>query len=160
MKENIVKEIIPYIVIIVVVLLIRMFILTPVNVDGDSMNDTLHNNDIMILKKFDKNYERNEIVVFKRNNDRLIKRVIALPGEKVKCVSGIIYVNNEEYEDSYANGKTSDFQETILGEDEYYVLGDNRGNSMDSRIFGPVKKEQILGTTDLIIFPFTRIKKF
>lgn len=157
--KNYIKELIPYIVIIIAVLLIRTFIMTPVNVDGDSMNNTLYNGDIMILKKLDKNYERNEIVVFKRNNDRLIKRVIALPGEKVKCVSGIIYVDNVEYEDKFANGKTGDFEEVKLDSNEYFVLGDNRGNSLDSRFFGPVREDQILGTTNLIIFPFNRIRK-
>ena len=158
--KNFIKEIGPYLLIIIVVLLVRMYVITPVNVDGDSMNNTLLDKDIMILKKYDKTYERNEIVVFQRNKDRLIKRVIGLPNEKIKCVSGIIYINNEEYDDIYATGKTADFEEHTLGKNEYFVLGDNRENSMDSRIIGPIKDNQILGTTDLIIFPFTRIKKF
>jgi len=157
--KHFIKEIIPYVIIIIVVLLIRTFIITPVNVDGPSMNDTLHDNDIMLLKKFDKTYERNEIVVFSRNSDRLVKRIIGLPGEKIKCVSGIIYINNEEYEDKYALGTTDDFEEVKLGNNEYFVMGDNRGNSLDSRIFGPISDSQIIGTTDLIIFPFNRIRK-
>ena len=156
------KEILPYLIIIVVVIIIRTFIITPVSVDGPSMNNTLFDKDIMLLNKFDKNYQRNDIVVFKRKmggvNERLIKRVIALPGEKIKCVSGIIYVNNEEYEDKYATGNTSDFPETIVGENEYFVMGDNRNNSLDSRSFGPVKKEKILGKTDIVIYPFNHFK--
>lgn len=157
---KLVKEVVPYVVIIVVVLLIRTFIVTPVTVDGPSMRNTLYDNDLMVLKKYDKNYERNEIVVFKRGKDRLIKRVIGLPGEKIKCVGGIIYINNEEYKDEYGVGETEDFKEYSLANDEYFVMGDNRGNSADSRIFGPVKKENIMGSTDLIIFPFNRIRKF
>ena len=156
--KNIIKEVIPYVIIIVVVLLIRTFVVTPINVDGPSMRNTLYDNDLMVLKKYDKTYERNEIVVFKRNKDSLIKRVIGLPGEKIKCVSGIIYINNEEYNDEHGYGQTDDFKEYSLGQDEYFVLGDNRGNSQDSRFFGPVKKENIMGSTDLIIFPFDRIK--
>lgn len=153
-----VKELIPYIIIIVVVIIIRCFIITPVRVDGPSMNNTLYDGDIMMLVLFDKNYQRNDVVVFNKKDEKLIKRVIALPGEKVKCVSGIIYVNNEEYEDIHANGKTEDFKEYILGEDEYFVMGDNRNNSLDSRIFGPVKKENILGKTNSIIFPFNHFR--
>lgn len=158
---RIIKEILPYVAIILVVVLIRMFIVTPVTVDGPSMNNTLQDGDVMILNKINKgNIKRNDIIVFKRNNNRLIKRVIALPNEKVKCVSGIIYINNEEYDDIHATGNTKDFQEYVLKDDEYFAVGDNRENSFDSRSFGPVKKEAILGTTDLIIFPFNHIKKF
>ena len=73
------------------------------------MNNTLFDKDVMLLSKISRDYKRDDIVVFNRNNDRLIKRVIALPHEKIKCVSGIIYINNEEYNDKYATGKTSDF---------------------------------------------------
>ena len=157
--NNFIKEAYPYVIIILVVVIIRTFIVTPVNVDGPSMNNTLYNGDIMLLNKVDKNYQRNDIVLFRRNDDSLIKRVIALPGEKVKCVSGIIYVNNEEYDDKYANGKTEDFQEHILGDNEYFVMGDNRTNSMDSRAFGPIKKDDIKGKTSLVIFPFSHFKR-
>ena len=122
------------------------------------MNNTLYDGDIMMLVLFDKNYQRNDVVVFNKKDEKLIKRVIALPGEKVKCVSGIIYVNNEEYEDSHANVKTDDFKEYVLGEDEYIVMWDNRNNSLDSRVFGPVKKENILGKTNSIIFPFNHFR--
>ena len=134
---------------------------SPVTVNGDSMVDTLHNGDLMLLKKYEKNnIKRDDIVVFTRSKEKLIKRVIGLPNETIKCVSGIIYINNEEYDNKYANGKTGDFHEVTLGSNEYFVMGDNRGNSLDSRYFGPVKKDTILGTTDLIIFPFNHIKKF
>lgn len=155
--KNFIKEILPYIIIILVVILIRTYIITPVTVDGPSMNVTLFNGDVMILNKWDKNIERDEIVVFKKGNDRLIKRVIALPNEKIKCVSGKIYINNEEYNDIHGYGKTLDFEEHTLGNDEYFVIGDNRENSFDSRAFGPINKKNIMGTTNLIIFPFKHI---
>ena len=163
MKEktlNILKEVYPYIIIILVVVLIRTFIVTPVSVDGPSMNETLHNGEILILKKFDKSFDRYDVVVFKRKDSKLIKRVLALPGEKIKCVSGIIYVNNEEIDDSHAHGKTDDFSEVIVGENEYFVVGDNRENSFDSRFFGPVNKDSILGTTDFRLFPFNKFGSF
>ena len=157
-----IKELIPYIIVILLVVIIRTFIVTPVSVDGPSMNNTLYDKDVMLLFKFNKNYQRDDIVVFERSlegkNERLIKRVIALPGEKVKCVSGIIYINNEEYDDKYATGKTADFSEVIVGNDEYFVMGDNRNNSLDSRIFGAVKKDKMLGKTNIVIFPFNHFK--
>ena len=160
MKKTI-KEILPYVIVILIVVLIRLFIISPVTVQGDSMVNTLHNGDLMLLKKYEKNsIKRDDIVVFNRNKEKLIKRVIGLPNEKIKCVSGIIYINNEEYDNKYANGQTKDFNEVTLGSDEYFVMGDNRGNSLDSRVFGPVKKDVILGTTDLIFFPFSHFKKF
>lgn len=159
--KKIVKEIYPYVIIILVVILIRLFIITPVTVDGPSMNETLHQGDVLIINKINKeNPKRDQIVVFRKGNDKLIKRVIALPGEKIKCVSGTIYINNEEYNDSYGYGTTTDFMEVKLGDGQYFVLGDNRQNSADSRLFGPVSKEKIEGTALFRVFPFTKLAMF
>ena len=158
MTEKI-KEIVPYIIIIVAVLLIRTFIITPVTVDGPSMEETLHSRDIMLLTKFNKNnLNRYDIIVFNRNKTKLVKRIIALPNETIKCENGKIYINGEEMSNEYGYGENFDFQEVKLKNDEYFVMGDNRGNSLDSRAFGPVYKSQILGKTSLIIFPITRIR--
>lgn len=156
--KKISKELLPYIIIIVVVVLIRVFIITPVTVDGPSMNETLHQGDVLLLNKLNKgNIKRDDIIVFKNGKDELIKRVLALPGEKIKCVSGIIYVNNEEYKDNHAFGKTNDFMEYSLKDDEYFVVGDNRENSYDSRYFGPIKKDVIKGIVSIRLFPFNNI---
>lgn len=157
------KELLPYLLIILAVVLIRIFIITPVSVDGPSMNETLHNGEVLFLKKFDKSFDRYDVVVFVKKgkkDEELIKRILALPGEKIKCVSGIIYVNNEKIDDSHAYGKTKDFNEVILGDDEYFVVGDNREVSYDSRYFGPIKKENIKGITDFRLFPFSKFGKF
>lgn len=152
-----IKEIIPYIIIVIAVVLIRTYIITPVTVDGPSMETTLYSNDIMLLYKFNKNdIKRYDIVVFKYGNDRLIKRVIGLPGDTIKCLDSKIYINNEEKSNEYGYGSNLQFSQITLKEDEYFVMGDNRENSLDSRYFGPVTGEQILGTTDFIIFPFNR----
>ena len=66
-----------------------------------------------------------------------------MPNDKIKCVSGVVYINNEEAK-VYGKGKTKDFSEIVLGDDEYFVMGDNREDSLDSRYFGPVKKENII----------------
>ena len=154
------KEVIPYVVIIVVVVLIRVFIVTPVAVDGPSMQKTLYTGDVMLLYKFKKyNVNRYDIVVVQRENSRLVKRLIALPGESIKCSGGKIYINGEEKTNEYGYGTSMDFTEVTLADDEYFVIGDNRGDSLDSRFFGPVKKEQILGTTNFILYPFNRFGK-
>ncbi|MBQ9181654.1 MAG: signal peptidase I [Bacilli bacterium] len=161
---KIIKEIVPYLVVIVLVILVRTFIVTPVRVDGSSMYSTLSNNDLLLLKKYDKSYDRFDIVVFKYNNKRLIKRVIGLPGEHVKYQNNKLYINNKLVTDNYGNGKTYDFDLSELNYETipkgyYFVLGDNRQNSSDSRMIGLVSEKDILGIADIRFFPFTKIGK-
>ena len=87
-----IKELIPYILIITLVILIRTFIITPVRVDGPSMEDTLENGDILLLQKFNDNYQRFDIVVLNYNNEKLVKRIIGLPGEKVAFIDNKLYI--------------------------------------------------------------------
>ena len=152
---KIIKELIPYVIIIIVVVTIRTFIITPVTVDGPSMEETLYTNDIMLLNKLNKNnLNRYDIIVFRRESSKLVKRLIALPNETIKCEDGIIYINGEEKSNEYGFGKNMNFKEYKLGSDEYFVMGDNREDSLDSRYFGPIKSSQIEGKTSLVIFPF------
>lgn len=153
--KKFIKEYLPYVVILVVIVLLRIYVVTPVTVDGNSMNDTLYTNDLMLLFKIG-DIERYDIVVANHDNKKLIKRVIGMPNDKIKCVSGILYINNEEDTSGYGYGENIDFPEYILKEDEYFLIGDNRSDSLDSRYFGPVKKEDIEGKADFIIFPFNR----
>ncbi len=156
MKEKI-KEISPYVLIVVVIVIIRIFIATPVKVDGDSMYNTLSDNDIVLLYKLS-SIDRFDIIVLKEsdNNATIIKRVIGMPGDKVKIRNNKIYINNKIIEDEYAYGETSDYDEITLGDDEYFVLGDNRLISKDSRYFGAIKKSDIKGKAIFRLFPFTR----
>lgn len=155
--KKILKELVPYIVILVVVVLIRTFIVTPIIVDGDSMSPTLTDDEMMLLNKLG-SIERNDIVVINNEEGYIIKRVIALPGESIECRDGVIYINDEKYDDNFAS-KTDDFVKQFLNDDEYFVMGDNRLVSMDSRIFGAVTKEEILGTTNFVIYPFNKFGK-
>ena len=156
MKEKI-KEISPYVLIVVVIVVIRIFIATPVKVDGDSMYNTLNDNDIVLLSKLS-SIDRFDIIVLKENdnNATIIKRVIGMPGDKVKIRNNKIYINNKIIEDEYAYGETSDYDEITLGDDEYFVLGDNRLISKDSRYFGAIKKSDIKGKAVFRLFPFTK----
>ena len=156
MKE--IKELIPYIVIVVVVVLIRTFIITPVRVDGDSMKNTLKNGDILLLYKLS-SIDRFDIIVLdeEKDNEKIIKRVIGLPGETVAIKKGKIYINDKVIDDEYAYGQTSDYNKVTLRDDEYFILGDNRLISKDSRYFGPIKDNEIKGKIVFRLFPFTKI---
>ena len=154
------KEAIPYIIIIVVVLLLRAYVVTPIRVNGLSMYDTLEGDEIMILWKLG-DIERYDIVVadvkVSGSDDVVIKRVYGLPGETISCEDGKIYINGSLIEDEYGYRETSDFGPVTLGENEYFLLGDNREISLDSRVFGKVTRDEIEGTTNFILLPF---KKF
>lgn len=150
------------IIIVLVVVAIRLFIITPVRVVGSSMDTTLKEKQILLLEKIDKNYKRFDIVIIKNNNERIIKRIIGLPGESIKIVDGIIYINGEKLEDPYASSETSDFSLSTFGlttipEDSYFVLGDNRMVSKDSRILGPINKKDIQGKAIYRIWPLNKI---
>lgn len=153
--KKFVKEYLPYVLILLVIILLRIYVVTPVTVDGNSMSDTLYPNDLMLLFKVG-NIERYDIIVANHDNKKLIKRVIGMPNDKIKCVSGILYINNEEDTSGYGYGENIDFPEYTLKDDEYFLIGDNRSDSFDSRYFGPVKKEDIVGKANFIIFPFNR----
>lgn len=153
-----IKDIVPYIAIVLIVILIRTFFFTPIRVVGPSMNPTLKNGDIMILNKIAK-IDRYDIVVIKskKASDIIIKRVIGLPGETVEIKEGNIYINGKKIKDKYGFEKKNDYYYVELPKDEYFVLGDNRPISADSRLFGTFKKKEIKGTTKLTIFPFKNI---
>ena len=157
-----IKAVVPYILIIGTVLLIRTFVITPISVQGTSMFPTLDNRQILILKKFDRSFDRFDIVVFNYKGDRLIKRVIGLPGEHVEYKDSKLYINGEIVEEKMIKINTSDFKlenigYSVIPDGYYFVVGDNRSVSKDSRIIGLVPKKDILGTTDLSIFPITKI---
>ncbi len=155
---KVIKELIPYIIIIVAVVLIRTFIITPVKVDGDSMKETLNDNDILLLYKLG-SIKRFDIVVLDEayDNEKIIKRVIGMPGETVSIKNDKIYINGKIIDNSFAYGTTSDVDKIELGEDEYFILGDNRLISKDSRYFGPVTKSEIIGKVVFRLFPFNKI---
>ena len=155
---KVIKEVIPYIVIVVVVVLIRTFIITPVRVDGDSMKNTLKNGDILLLYKLS-SIDRFDIIVLdeEKDNEKIIKRVIGLPGETVAIKKGKIYINDKVIDDEYAYGETSDYNKVTLKDDEYFILGDNRLISKDSRYFGPIKDNEIKGKIVFRLFSFTKI---
>ncbi len=154
---KIIKEILPYVLIIIAVILIRTFIITPVRVDGASMDQTLEDGQILLLYKLS-NIDYGDIVVLdeEKEGEIIIKRIIGMPKDTVSIKDNTVYVNDEELEEDYAYGETSDYEEITLGDDEYFILGDNRPISKDSRYFGPVKEDEIIGKVIFRLWPFNK----
>lgn len=165
MKKNIkviFKELLPYVLIVIVVLFIKMYIVSPIRVNGESMYSTLHDGDIMLLDEASYRFsdiERFDIVVIKYSDEYLIKRVIGLPGDTISCKDNTIYINGKKVKEDFKHAKTSDFDEVKISDDEYFVLGDNRVNSIDSRMIGNIKKDLIKGKAFFTLFPFSRFGK-
>ena len=179
-SKDLFMEYMPYLIIIFFVVIIRLFIATPVKVKGSSMIPTLENGDTMILYKLTKNIrgiKRFDIVVIKTDSGDLIKRVIGLPGDKIKYEikyvneekTGVLYVNDKVVEEKFLSTSkkigtcetnwTICSEEITVPEGEYFVMGDNRDDSKDSRMIGTIPLKDIKGTTELILFPFDRFGK-
>lgn len=154
LKENIV-----FLIILTAIIITRIFFFSPIRVNGTSMYPTLQDKEFMILNKISlkQGINRFDIVVVQENNKHIIKRVIGLPGESVMYKDNKLYINGKVIEDNYSKTTTNDFDNVVLGENEYFVMGDNRIVSKDSRVIGPVNIKNIKGKTNLIIFPFNKI---
>ncbi len=158
-----IKDLCTYLMVIFGVFLFKEYLFAPVIVNGDSMDNTLLENDIMILDKVsknDRNIHRFDIVVIKYQDRYLIKRVIALPGELLYVEDNVLYVNGEEVKQPFLDKKikTEDFTLQFRVPDKcYFVMGDNRGVSLDSRSLGCFSIDKIEGKANLTILPINRI---
>ena len=152
------KEARDYIIIIVVVVIIRTFLVTPAIVDGASMDYTLEDGQLVIVNKIvykTTDVDRFDIVVLnnEQDGDKIIKRVIGLPNETIEYNNNNLYVNGKLVEQHYVVKDTEDFT-VKTGEGEYFVLGDNRVVSKDSRMLGNFKEEDIVGRVNFRLLPF------
>ncbi len=166
-KSDFFKTLVTYVGIILIVVIIRIFVIDPIRVDGSSMNTTLADGEIMLLNKFiykKGDIKRFDIVVIKEDDHYIIKRVIGMPGEVIEYRDNKLYIDGKEMSDPYPSTETDDFSIENIGHkkipgDSYFVMGDNRAASLDSRYseVGTVKKKLIVGRAKLVIWP---IKKF
>lgn len=173
-----------------VALLLTAFVFQSYQVDGPSMETVLQNNDRLIIYKLPRTWakitghtylpRRGDVVVFTKHDlnqyeggggDReLIKRVIGLPGERVVVKSGKLIVYNNEHPKGFEPDKTflygSNMNSTpgnidlTVPDNELFVCGDNRGNSLDSRTFGPIPAKDVIGKLTFRLFPLSEAKKF
>lgn len=163
--KRILKENYIYLIIIALVVLLKIFVITPVKVNGTSMNPTLEEGDIMLLNKLSRNsIKRFDIIVINYNNDDLIKRVIGLPGDKIEYKDNELYVNGKKIPEKFAKKKDEKLKDysieslehSTVPDNYYFVVGDNRPNSLDSRMIGFIHKDNITGKASFVIFPFSR----
>ena len=133
---------------IVTFFILQLFVVSPCLAIGESMYPTLANGDIQLIIHNNKNIERYDIIGVYIDKKLCVKRVIGLPGETIQYKNNKLYIDEKEIEDKYFNDM-NDYgmlsEPVTLKNDEYIVLGDNRNNSKDCRIWGPIKKENIKG---------------
>ncbi len=159
-----IKEGWPYFAVLFVVVLIKAFVISPIRVNGPSMKETLQNQDIMLLDKVSYRFhdiKRFDIVVIHLDEEDIIKRVVGLPGEKVEYKDQKLYINGKYVKENFYHEETDDFDLSSfhskkIPDDSYFVLGDNRVESLDSRVLGFISKKRIKGHAIFTIFPFSR----
>ena len=149
------------------ILLIFTFVVRPARVDGNSMQDTLHNGEMLIISDIAYKPKRGDILVFQKINsthpDPIVKRVIATEGQTVDLRDGKVYVDGVALDEPYTDGLPSYPLNTVgtvdisypytIPKGDVWVMGDNRTNSSDSRYFGPIDKDTVFGKAFAIYWP-------
>ncbi len=150
--------------------LVIQYAVQTVHVLGSSMVGTLHDNDLLVASKISYKLhapQRGDIIVFKPPNDDardFIKRVIAIPGDSLRIVKGVVYINGEVLNEpylperwTYNNTWPADGSAQVVPPNHYFVMGDNRNHSSDSRTFGFIELNSILGKAELRIWPLDAV---
>ncbi len=143
---------------------IRLFVFELVRVDGNSMKPTLYDGQTLFVEKISlhtNQIQRGDIVIvhYPGRSGAYVKRVVALAGDVVEVKDGYLYLNGVKQEEPYTLDETMhwDTEKTVVPEDCYYVMGDNRNDSMDSRSIGSITKEDMIGKALFVIWPISAI---
>jgi signal peptidase I len=154
---------------LLIVIPVRVFIAEPFVVSGSSMFPTFENGNYLIVDKISyklSDPQRDDVVVFKYPNDEtkfFIKRIIGLPGETVDINGSTVIITNAAHpqgftlDEPYVKNASNNVTHSVLKDDEYFVMGDNRNASSDSRYWGPVKKDLLTGRALLRLLPVTKV---
>lgn len=182
-KQEILSWIWTLLAAVVIATVIRMFLFEPIRVDGQSMCNTLQNGDVVLVTKpgyLQGNINRGDVIICRypdrnkensislggslevslTNHTLFVKRLIALPGDILQISGGVVYVNGEMVDESGIDMMTTsrtNLGPVKLGADEYFVMGDNRGNSNDSRAVGPISRDMIVGHVQRVILPLNKL---
>jgi len=156
---------------LVLAIVLYLFIMTPHEVVGNSMHPTYKNGEFLMANKITYRIsepKRGDVIIFKFSDTQdFIKRVIGIPGDEVMIKDGKIYINSEMLDESnylsssvITNGGEylHEGQSITIEQGKYFVCGDNRTNSSDSRVFGPIEKEAIKGKAWIVYFPFSEFR--
>ena len=194
-KKSLTREILEWILTIVVAIAIalpiRAFGFELVRVDGESMDNTLANGEIMFVTKYDYastwlsfpwqddeskekatrittggNPQRFDVVICRypgRGDTNFVKRVVGLPGDTIEIRDGYLYINGDRYEepyisDEYRSGRLNTFGPYTVPAGEYFVMGDHRSNSNDSRSQGAISRDMIIGHVRTVLYPFSGVR--
>jgi signal peptidase I len=166
--KSIIRELIESILpAVLIAVLLNLFVVQPTKVRGESMEPTLHTNEYLLVEKISYRLhqpQRGDVVVFKYPRDEaenFIKRVIAVPGETVEIVSGRVYIDGQPIVEPYLlQLPRESMPPTRIPDGKLFVLGDNRLNSNDSRAFGMVSREEIVGRAWLRYWPLDQVALF
>ncbi len=150
---------------VVLVIAIRLFVIEPHSVSGSSMTETFHDKDYLFVEKLGYKFsdpKRGDVIVFnpplvERTSDRFIKRVVGVPGDTVKVEGGVTYINGVAQKEPFVTHPSAQPADITLKAGEYFVMGDNRAGSYDSRSWGPITKDEIQGRVLLRLYPFNDI---
>lgn len=165
---------------LVIGILLVVFVVQRNDVYGYSMEPTLYDGDavfVEMISKYSNSFQREEIVTVNATGmegyskqEKLIKRIIGMPGDTVTIKDGLVYLNGALLDEPYlaegiktfvsVDGVAKGYDNVVLGPDQYYIMGDNRGASLDSRVIGPVSVDRIKAHVILRIYPFDKIDLF
>ena len=147
----------------IIVLIVRFVFCTFTIVKGSSMRESLLNGDVLLTKRYRKReIQRFDIVIcrYPGRKGRFVKRVIGLPGERIRMDMDVVYINDEELAEDFPKRKCMRrLDEVTVPEDCYFVMGDNRPSSNDSRKVGPIHKKAILARAEYVLFSIGRHRR-
>lgn len=147
---------------VAIALALRFFVFEFVRVDGPSMQPILYRDEYVFMERVSywfRSPQRGDIIVcsFPGSEDSYIKRVVGLPGEKIKVEDGVLYIDGAPNYDYFTGTHNHDTGEFTVPENSVAVMGDNRNDSTDSRAVGPIAYDKIMGKADFIIWPFDKV---